>query len=59
LWVRESEGFSFAAMTELVISVKCLGNDFKKSVDTLRDLMCNTKSSNDYSNIPKVGFKQP
>lgn len=44
-------------MTELVISVKCLGNDFNESVKTLRDLMCNTKSSRDYSNIFKVGFK--
>lgn len=57
MWVRESDGFSFAAMTELVISVKCLGNDFNESVKTLRDLMCNTKSSRDYSNVGKVGFK--
>lgn len=57
MWVRESDGFSFAAMTELVISVKCLGNDFTESVKILRDLMCNTKSSRDYSNVGKVGFK--
>lgn len=57
-WVKESDGFSFAAMTELVISVKCLGNDFAESVKILRDLMCNTtKSSRDYSNVGKVGFK--
>lgn len=57
MWVRESDGFSFAAMTELVISVKCLGNDFGDSIKVLRDLMCNSKSSRDYSNVGKVGFK--
>lgn len=57
MWVKESDGFSFAAMTELVISVKCLGNEFVKSVKVLKDLMCNTKSSRDYSNVGKVGFK--
>lgn len=56
-WVRGSDGFSFAAMTELVISVKCLGNDFDISVKVLRDLMCNSKSSRDYSTVSKVGFK--
>jgi len=57
MWVKESDGFSFAAMTELVISVKCLGNSFTESVKILRDLMCNTKSSRDYSNIKKMGFQ--
>lgn len=56
MWVRESHGFSFAAMTELVISVKCLGNDFKESVKILKDLVSNTKSSKDYSTLSKVGF---
>lgn len=38
-WVKETDDFSFAAMAELVISVKCLGNEFGEAVETLRDLL--------------------
>ena len=35
-WVRLSDGLSFAAMADLVISVCCLGNDLEKTVAVLR-----------------------
>jgi len=37
-WTKCSEGFSFASLSELVISVKCLGNSFEKSVERLKEL---------------------
>lgn len=54
-WVRETEGFSFAAMAELVISVKCLGNDFKSSVETLKKMMIQKISSSE-SDGSSIGF---
>jgi hypothetical protein len=53
-WVRYSEGFSFAALSELVISVKCLGNSFDDSVKRLKDL--NVKKSSSEFEESKVGF---
>jgi SpoVK/Ycf46/Vps4 family AAA+-type ATPase len=38
-WVKKTEDFSFAAMAELVISVKCLGHDLDEAVTTLRGLL--------------------
>lgn len=55
-WVKVTKGFSFAAMAELVISVKCLGNSFDDSVEILKDLMETHKSSADYDTKKKVGF---
>lgn len=44
-WVKSTDGFSFATMAELVISVKCLNNPFEKSVETLRKLMSSKPNS--------------
>jgi SpoVK/Ycf46/Vps4 family AAA+-type ATPase len=46
-WVKATKDFSFAAMAELVISVKCLDHPFEKSVDTLKKLMTNKPKSTD------------
>lgn len=54
-WVRGSENFSFAAMSELVISVKCFGQDFDKSVKILTDLM-SQKPSNADAKKTTLGF---
>lgn len=54
-WVEATEKFSFAAMAELVISVKCLGYDFKKSVDTIRSLLQDKPSSEDFAS-KSLGF---
>ena len=37
-WVELSEGLPFAALAELIISVRCLGNDLAKSAALLKDL---------------------
>jgi len=47
-WVNATDGFSFAAMAELVISVKCLGNGFDDTVKVLNTLMTNKASSEEY-----------
>lgn len=54
-WVEATDGFSFASMAELVISVKCLGRSFEESVEILRDLM-ETKKSSDEDKTSKPGF---
>lgn len=54
-WVEASEGFSFAAMADLVISVKCLKNSFGESVKKLRELLDKEATSHEYFG-KKVGF---
>ncbi len=46
-WVAGSKDFSFAAMSELVISVKCFDLDFDESVLTLQKMMKQRPSSTD------------
>lgn len=53
-WVTKTDDFSFAAMAELVISVKCLGYTLNESAKTLRSLL-NTKPSSSGDGKP-VGF---
>jgi hypothetical protein len=55
LWVKESKGFSFAALAEMVISVKCLGNTLEKTVTILREIS-KAKSSSDEFETAKLGF---
>lgn len=38
-WVKSSDGFSFAGMTELVISVRALGIEFDKAVKEINNLI--------------------
>ena len=56
VWVDKTEDFSFAAMAELVISVKCLGHDLDESIKKLKDLMDIKKSSEDYKKTASFGF---
>jgi len=51
LWVEKTNGFSFAALADLVISVKCLENDFDECVKTLKGLMNSKKHSNEFNEI--------
>lgn len=53
-WADSSEGFSFAALSELVISVKCLGNSFEDSVRRMKDISIK-KSSKEFEQT-NVGF---
>ncbi len=53
-YVDASDEFSFAAMADLVISTKCLGQPFNKAVKAIRDLMENKPKSSDFD--APVGF---
>jgi hypothetical protein len=52
--IDATEGFSFASMSELVISVKCLGNDFKTIVERMEKMSKSLPSSKDDG--PRMGF---
>ena len=59
-WVTASEGFSFAACAELVISVCCFEKTFEESVETLKTMMEATLSSEKYKSDGRpLGFTQP
>ncbi len=51
-WVRLTEGMSFAALAELVISVACLGNGLEETVALLKGLDADTPSSDEYQPPP-------
>ena len=55
-WVIASNGFSFAACAELVISICCFGKDFNESVSMLKEMMSANVSSRNYNNTEGVGF---
>jgi len=56
-WVDATEGFSFAAMSELVISVKCLDIPFDKAVEKLKNLFERKPTSDEYKKDGgSVGF---
>jgi SpoVK/Ycf46/Vps4 family AAA+-type ATPase len=48
-WVELSEGLQFAALAELVISVKCLGTDLEQTVQLLKEMDTNTPSSEEFN----------
>ena len=50
-----SDGLSFAALADLVISVCCLGNDLDETITPLRG-MSRTPSSREYDNPGEMGF---
>ena len=47
-WVSDSDGFSFAALSELIISVHCLGDDFDETIARLRKLDVHEPSSREF-----------
>lgn len=53
-WVEATNEFSFAAMAELVISVKCLDHDFDESVEKMRSLLKDTPKVDEFTK--KMGF---
>lgn len=55
-YVKASDGFSFAAMAELVISTKCLDNDFDETVDKLAALKEFKPSSDEDEERTRLGF---
>ena len=50
-WVELSSGLPFASLTELVISVECLGHDLEEAARTLRELDRHTPSSDQFGGV--------
>ena len=55
-WVELTEGLSFAAMAELVISVACLGNSLEDTIRLLRALDDQHPSSKEFEHPGSMGF---
>jgi hypothetical protein len=55
-WVSLTEGLSFAALAELVISVACLGNKLEETVILLRGLDDNQPHSKEFERPGAMGF---
>lgn len=54
-WIKKTEGLSFAALTETLISVLCLENDLTETVEILKDIESKEPKSSDFGRS-KVGF---
>lgn len=55
-WVDLTEGLSFAALAELVISVACLGNSLEETVTLLRGLDDHQPNSKEFERPGAMGF---
>jgi hypothetical protein len=55
-WLQVTEGLSFAALAELVISVACLGNSLEETVQLLRQLDDQQPSSKEFDRPGNMGF---
>jgi len=55
-WVEKTNGLSFAALAELVISVKCLDNSFEETLERLREQNKASADSSQYLKSSEVGF---
>src|SRR5206468_8772184 len=58
-WVKLTDGLSFAAMAELVISVACLGNNLEETVTLLRGLDDHQPNSKEFDRPGAMGFGPP
>jgi SpoVK/Ycf46/Vps4 family AAA+-type ATPase len=50
-WVELSEGLTFAALAELIISVCCLENGLEESAALLKELDCHKPSAEEYDEL--------
>jgi len=48
IWVERTTGYSFAAMSDLIVSVKCFDYSLEKASKRLDDLLFSEKNSNNY-----------
>lgn len=58
-WMSKTSGLSFAAISEAVISVVCLGNSLDETVKILRGLEQGSPSSEDFGTNVPFGFGSP
>jgi AAA+ superfamily predicted ATPase len=55
-WVELTDGLSFAALAELVISVACLGNSLEETIRVLRGLDDQHPNSREFDKAGAMGF---
>ena len=58
-WVTMTDGLSFAALAELVISVACLGNSLEETISLLRSLDDHLPNSKEFERPGAMGFAKP
>jgi len=58
-WLKETEGLSFAGITEAIISVVCLGNKRDKVIKILTDIENGHPNSGDFGKKGNLGFNSP
>lgn len=56
--IIKTQGLSFAALTELVVSIKCFGYTIDEALDILDGLTNDNLTSSDFSSKKKAGFNQ-
>lgn len=54
LWVSSTSDFSFAALSDLIISIKCFGYEFDEAINKLKKLLNGNPSSQEFNS--KAGF---
>jgi SpoVK/Ycf46/Vps4 family AAA+-type ATPase len=55
-WTKDTDGLSFAAMTELIVSVFCLGNEVDATIAILKDMEKGHPNSEDFGTKEGIGF---
>lgn len=55
-WINKTKGLSFAALTESIISVLCLGNDLDETIKILKDIESDNPKSSDFGKKNGIGF---
>jgi len=58
-WVELSNGLPFASLTELVISVECLGHDLEEAAKSLHELDRHTPSSDEFGGAEGEPVQEP
>lgn len=51
MWVKESEGLSFASLAELVVAVKCLGLSYRDTIEKLKNIETRKKSATESGTV--------
>jgi hypothetical protein len=57
LWVNETKDFSFAALSDLIISIKCFGYEFSDAISKLKKLLNAKPSSEEFNSKPGFGSR--
>lgn len=53
-WLKATNGLSFASLTEAIISVCCLGNEFEPTIEILKEMQVGSPNSSEFGK--RLGF---